>query len=207
ALGLPVIIVGGLRLSIFTPTESAVVAAFYAFFVGVFVYRELTPGKIYRALVSAAHTNGVVMFIVAAAFVSAWMITIADLPGELEGLLGSVSDHPMVLMAFMMLLTILIGTALDFTPMVLILTPIMLPVARSAGIDPVYFGVLFILCVSIGLLTPPVGNVINVVSSVSRRPFEEVATGVIPFLMAEIAVVILLILFPELLLTPLSWWY
>lgn len=207
ALGLPVIIVGGLRLSVFTPTESAVVAAFYALFVGVFIYRELTPRKIYRALVAAAHTNGVVMFIVAAAFVSAWMITIADLPGELETLLGAVSDHPMVLMAVMMLLTMLIGTALDFTPMVLILTPIMLPVARSAGIDPVYFGVVFILSVSIGLLTPPVGNVINVVSSVSRRPFEEVATGVIPFLLAEVAVVILLILFPNLLLVPLSWWY
>lgn len=207
ALMLPVIIVGGLRTGIFTPTESAVVAVFYALAVGAFVYRELTWTLLYECLVSAARTTAIVMFIVAAAFVSAWMITIANLPAQLGSLLQAFSDSPIVLMGIMMIITIIVGTALDFTPMVLILTPIMLPVAKQAGIDPVYFGVVFVMCIAIGLLTPPVGNVLNVVAGVSKIRFEKVVHGVLPFLLAEIGVVILLVLFPELLLTPLSWFF
>ena len=207
ALMMPVIIVGGLRFGIFTPTESAVVAVAYALFVGAFIYKELTWRMVYQCLVSASRTTAVVMFIVGAAFVSAWMITIANLPAQLGALLSNVSSHPVALMAIMMGITIVVGTALDFTPMVLILTPIMVPVAKAAGIDTVYFGVLFIMCVAIGLLTPPVGNVINVVASVSKLRFEEVVRGVWPFLLAEIFVVVLLVLFPELVLTPLAWLY
>ncbi|TEA80007.1 TRAP transporter large permease subunit [Allopusillimonas ginsengisoli] len=207
ALMMPVIIVGGLRFGIFTPTESAVVAVAYALFVGAYIYKELTLKSVYMCLVSASRTTAVVMFIVGAAFVSAWMITIANLPAQLGSLLGTISDQPMVLMALMMAITIVVGTALDFTPMVLILTPIMVPVAKAAGIDTVYFGVLFIMCVAIGLLTPPVGNVINVVASVSKLRFEKVVRGVGPFLLAEVFVVVLLVLFPELVLTPLEWLY
>src|SRR5699024_10920750 len=127
---------------------------------------------------SASRTTAVVMFIVGAAFISARMITIANLPAQLGALLGSVTEHPILLMGLMMLITIVVGTALDFTPMVLILTPIMVPVAQAAGIDTVYFGVLFIMCVAIGLLTPPVGNVLNVVASVSRLRFEHMVRGV-----------------------------
>lgn len=207
ALMLPIIIVGGLRTGIFTPTESAVVAVFYALAVGAFVYRELTWALLYECLVSAARTTAIVMFIVAAAFVSAWMITVANLPAQLGDLLKAFSDSPIVLMGIMMIITIIVGTALDFTPMVLILTPIMLPVAKQAGIDPVYFGVVFVMCIAIGLLTPPVGNVLNVVAGVSKLRFEKVVHGVLPFLLAEVGVVVLLVLFPELLLTPLAWFY
>lgn len=207
ALLLPIIIVAGLRFGVFTPTESAVVAVFYALLVGLLVYRELNLAAIYDCLVSAARTTAVVMFIVAAAFVSAWLITIANLPLQLAGLLSAVSDNPIVLMGIMMLLTIVIGMALDFTPMVLILTPIMLPVAKAVGIDPVYFGVTFVMCIAIGLLTPPVGNVLNVVAGVSRLKFETVVRGVLPFLAAEILVVALLVLFPDIVLVPLQWFY
>lgn len=207
ALFLPVLIVAGLRFGVFTPTESAVVAVFYSLAVGLFVYRELTLGLIYQCLVAAAKTTAVVMFIVAAAFVSAWMITIANLPLQLAALLSSVSDNPVVLMGLMMALTIIIGMALDFTPLVLILTPIMLPAAKAVGIDPVYFGITFVMCIAIGLLTPPVGNVLNVVAGISRLPFERVVRGVLPFLAAEIFVVALLVLFPEIVLTPLRWLY
>lgn len=207
ALMLPVIIVGGLRSGIFTPTEAAVVAVFYALIVGFFIYGDLTLKSLYGCLVSAARTTAIVMFIVAAAFVSAWLITIANLSGQIGLLLQAFINKPILLMAIMMLFTVIVGMALDFTPMVLILTPIMLPVATLAGIDPVYFGVLFIMCVAIGLLTPPVGNVLNVVAGVSRLRFEDVAIGVFPFLLAQIGVVILLILFPQLLLVPLTWLY
>jgi tripartite ATP-independent transporter DctM subunit len=205
ALLMPVIIVGGMKTGIFTPTESAVVAVFYALAVGTFVYRELTPRVIYGCLVAAAKTTAIIMFVVAAAFVSAWMITIANLPEQLGQLLAPFKGHPTLLMLVMMGMTVLIGMALDFTPMVLILTPIMLPVAKAAGIDPVYFGVVFIMAVAIGLITPPVGNVLNVVASVSRLRFTDVVRGIAPFMLTEVAVLIALILFPALVLVPLRW--
>jgi len=98
-----------------------------------------------------------------------------------------------------------VGTALDLTPTILIMTPVLMPIVRQAGIDPVYFGVLFIMNNCIGLLTPPVGVVLNVVSGVARVPLGRVITGVTPFLIAHLAVLLLLVLFPELVLTPLRW--
>lgn len=205
ALLLPIIIVGGMKAGVFTPTESAVVAVFYSLAVGVFVYRQLTLPVIYHCLVTAAKTTAIIMFVVAAAFVSAWMITVANLPEQLGQILEPLKDSPRLLMLVMMLIVVVIGMALDFTPMVLILTPIMLPVAKSAGIDPVYFGVVFIMAVAIGLITPPVGNVLNVVASVSKLRFADVVKGIGPFLAAEICILVTLSLFPELVLIPLKW--
>ncbi|PLC50733.1 L-dehydroascorbate transporter large permease subunit [Pollutimonas subterranea] len=205
ALLLPVIIVGGMRFGVFTPTEAAVVAVVYAIAVGVFIYRELTLVLLYQCLIDAAKTTSIVMLLVSAAFVSGWLITVANLPEQLGGLLQPFLEHPRLLVLVMIVIVMVVGMALDFTPMVLILTPIMLPVAQQAGVDPVYFGVLFIMAVSIGLITPPVGNVLNVVASVSKAEFTGVARGVLPFLLAEITVLLLLIAFPNLVLVPLSW--
>lgn len=205
ALVLPVIIVGGLKGGIFTPTEAGVVAAFYALVVGAFVYRELTPAKIYHALLSTAKTTAVVMFLVAAAFVSAYLITVADIPGQLKVIFAPFMDSPKLLMAVMMLVVVLVGTALDFIPSVLILTPVMLPICKEAGIDPVYFGVLFIMNNAIGMITPPVGVVLNVAAGVGKVSMGEVIRGVWPFMLAETAVLFLLVLFPELVLVPMQW--
>lgn len=205
ALLLPVIIVGGMRFGVFTPTEAAVVAVVYAIAVGVLIYRELTLTLLYQCLIDAAKTTSIVMLLVSAAFVSGWLITVANLPEQLGGLLQPFLEHPRLLVLVMIGIVVVVGMALDFTPMVLILTPIMLPVAQQAGVDPVYFGVLFIMAVSIGLITPPVGNVLNVVASVSKAEFTGVARGVLPFLFAEMTVMLLLIAFPDLVLAPLSW--
>ena len=205
ALVLPIIIVGGLKGGIFTPTEAGVVAAFYALLVGAFIYRELTPAKIYHALLNTAKTTAVVMFLVAAAFVSAYLITIADIPGQLKVIFAPFMDSPKLLMAVMMLVVVLVGTALDFIPSVLILTPVMLPICKEAGIDPVYFGVLFIMNNAIGMITPPVGVVLNVAAGVGKVSLEEVIRGVWPFMLAETAVLFLLVLFPELVLVPMQW--
>lgn len=207
ALVLPVIIVGGLKGGVFTPTEAGVVAAFYALLVGAFVYRELTPAKIYHALLTTAKTTAVVMFLVAAAFVSAYLITVADIPSQLKTLFAPFMDSPKLLMAVMMLVVVLVGTALDFIPTVLILTPVMLPICREAGIDPVYFGVLFIMNNAIGMITPPVGVVLNVAAGVGKVGMEEVIRGVWPFMWAEIMVLFLLVLFPELVLVPMQWFH
>jgi TRAP-type C4-dicarboxylate transport system permease large subunit len=108
-------------------------------------------------------------------------------------------------MVMLMLLVLVVGTALDFAPTVLILTPVLMPLVREAGIDPVYFGVLFIINNAIGLLTPPVGTVLNVVCGVGRIPMHEVIKGVMPFLLSQVVVMGFLIAFPQLVLTPLKW--
>ena len=205
ALFMPVIVLGGIRFGIFTPTEAAVVAAVYALFVGMVVYRELKPRDLYGVFLTAAKTTSVVMFLVAAALVSAWLITSANIPGEIGDMIQPLIDRPKLLLAAIMVLVLVVGTALDLAPTILILTPVLMPIIREAGIDPVYFGVLFVMNNCIGLLTPPVGIVLNVVSGVARVPLGQVIGGVMPFLLAQTAVLFLLILFPELVLVPLHW--
>jgi tripartite ATP-independent transporter DctM subunit len=205
ALLLPLIIVGGLRGGVFTPTEAAVVAAFYALFVGVVVYRELKVTQLYDILVASAKTTSVVMFLAAAAMVSAWLITVANIPVMLTDMLGPLVENPLLLLIVINVLVLLIGTAMDLTPTILILTPVLMPVIEKAGIDPIYFGVLFILNNCIGLLTPPVGTVLNVACGVGKIGMEDIMKGVWPFLLVEIAILILLILFPSLVTVPLDW--
>ena len=205
ALVMPVIILGGIRFGVFTPTEAAVIAAVYALFVGMFVYRELKISHLYGVLLNAARTTSVVLFLVAAALVTSWLITRANIPAEITRFLAPVLDSPKLLMLVIVLLVLLVGTVLDLAPTILILVPVLMPVVRAAGIDPVYFGVLFVMATSVGLLTPPVGVVLNVVSGVARVPLGKVIWGVLPFLAAQVCVLMLLIAFPELVLVPLQW--
>ncbi len=202
ALVMPLIIIGGLRTGVFTPTEAAVVAAAYALFVAVVVYREITPAALYRAFANAAMTSAVVMFMVAATAVSAWLISVADLPGEVVRFLNPLIDQPVLLMFVMMSVLMVIGMPLDMTPTILILAPVLMPLVTKAGIDPVYFGVLFIMNCCIGLITPPVGSVLNVVSGIARIPMGQVMRGIWPFLFAESVVLFLLVLFPSLVTVP-----
>ncbi|MBX3657465.1 MAG: TRAP transporter large permease subunit [Ramlibacter sp.] len=206
ALALPVVILGGMKAGIFTPTEAAVVAAVYSFSVGMFVYRELKWSSLYGLILAAGKTTAVVMFLVAAAMVSAWLITVANIPTEVAALLAPFSGSKTMLMFVMMVIIVVVGTALDFTPTVLILTPVLMPVVLQAGIDPVYFGVLFIINNAIGLITPPVGTVLNVVCGVARITMDDAFKGVMPFFIAELAVLFLLVFFPDLVLVPLKWW-
>ena len=205
ALLLPVIIIGGFRSGIFTPTEAGVVAAAYAIFIGTIIYRELSFKDLFEVFFSAAETTAIVMLLVAAAAVSAWLITIADFPAQIVGLLEPMIDSPILLMAMIMLVVMAIGMVMDLTPTVLILAPVLMPVVIAADINPVYFGVMFILNCSIGLITPPVGNVLNVIAGVSRMPFDRCAMGVLPYLAAMLALLALLVVFPGLIITPLGW--
>ena len=150
----------------FTPTEAAVVAAFYALMVALFIHREMRVPEIYGVLLRAAKTTSIVMFLCAGAQVASYMITLADLPNVLTAWLGPLVESPRLLMAVMMIVLVMIGTALDLTPTILIFAPVMLPIAVKAGIDPVYFGLMFVLNGAIGLITPPVGTVLNVVAGV-----------------------------------------
>lgn len=207
ALLLPVIILVGLRMGVFTPTEAAVVAAMYAIFVATVVYRELSLRQLYGVFVNAAKTSAIVMFLIAAAMVTAWLITVADLPAKVVGLLEPFLGNPLLLMMAIMLLVMAVGTAMDMTPTILILTPILMPVVNAAGIDPVYFGVMFIINNSIGLITPPVGVVLNVVAGVGKMRMDDVTRGVLPFMLAEFAVMFLMVLFPGLVTGPARWFH
>ncbi|GAA0746971.1 TRAP transporter large permease subunit [Ideonella azotifigens] len=205
ALVLPVIVVAGLKLGVFTPTEAAVVAAVYALFVATLVYREMSLRQLREVFVSAAKTTAVIMFLVAAAMVSAWLITVADIPSKMISLLQPFMGNQTLLMIAIMALVMAVGTAMDMTPTILIMTPVLMPVVKAAGIDPVYFGVLFIINNAIGLITPPVGTVLNVVAGVGRMKMDEVTRGVLPFMAAQFAMMFLMVFFPWLVTGPAKW--
>ncbi len=205
AMLMPIIIIGGMKSGFFTPTEAAVVAAVYALVIAFFVHREMTLRQFHGVLVRAAKTTAIVMFLCAGAQVASYMVTLADLPATLTAWLGPLVDSPRILMAVMMVVLVLIGTALDLTPTILIFAPVMLPIAQKAGIDPVYFGLMFVLNGAIGLITPPVGTVLNVVAGVGRLQMHDVIKGVNPFLITYVAILTLFTIFPQFVIWPVIW--
>ena len=205
ALLLPVIIIVGLRGGVFTATEAGVIAVVYALLIGVFVYHELTLKDMFKALTNAAKTSSVVMFLAAAAQVAGYIMTIARMPQLITALLDGLVDRPLLLNFTLMVVVLLVGTAMDVVPTILILTPIFLPLLKAAGIDPVYFGIIFTLVNVLGLLTPPVGPVLNVACAAGRVRMEEILMPVMPYFTAQCILLLVMTLIPETILTPLKW--
>jgi tripartite ATP-independent transporter DctM subunit len=205
ALGLPGIIVFGLKFGVFTPTEAAMVAAVYALFVAMFIYSELKLKDLFGILMQAAVTTSVIMFLVATALVSGWLITVSDIAKSVVALVEPFMGNQTLLLIAIMVLVMIVGTALDLGPTVLILTPILMPIIKAANIDPVFFGVLFIINNAIGLITPPVGTVLNVVAGVGKISMEDVTKGIGPFLLAETIILFLMVLFPQLVTGPANY--
>ncbi len=205
ALVMPAGIIGGLKFGIFTPTEAGVVACVYAFVIGAFVYKELPLRQLHPILVASAKSTAVIVFLIATALISAWLITLSELPSQVEAMLSPFMDNKILMMAVIMVIVVIVGTALDFAPTLMILTPVLMPVIKQAGIDPVYFGVLFIMNNAIGLITPPVGIVLNVMCRVANISMGDLMKGLWPFLWAELIVLFLLVLFPDLVMVPLDW--
>ncbi len=137
--------------------------------------------------------------------VSSWLIAIANIPASITGWLSAYMDSPLLLMIAINILVFVVGTAMDLTPTVLILTPVLMPIVLKAGIDPVYFGVIFILNNAIGLLTPPVGTVLNAACGAGKVLMDDLMKDIMPFLIIETVVLILMILFPQLVLVPMRW--
>ncbi|APP08094.1 TRAP transporter large permease [Vibrio harveyi] len=203
ALLLPVIIIVGLRGGIFTPTEAGVVAAIYATIVSI-GYKELKISEMMGIFVSTTKTTGIVMFIASAAMVSGYAITVAQIPQELVGILNDVSSNPMVILAIIMAFLLIVGCVMDLVPAILIFAPVLLPVVTSYGIDPVYFGVLMVINLSIGLITPPIGTVLYVGSSISKITIGQLAKGIAPFLLVHVIIMFLLVLVPEIITLPIE---
>lgn len=205
ALLLPLVIIGGLKAGFFTPTEAAVIAAVYSLVIGLFVYGEMQWSDLYRLILSAAKTTSVIMFLVAAASVSAWLLTAANIPAQMVQILQPFMHNQTLLLFVLMGIVLVVGTALDFGPTILILVPVLMPVLKQAGIDPVYFGVIFMINNAIGLLTPPVGTVLNVVCGVGRMSMHNLMRGIWPFLLAQTVLLFLMVIFPEIVTVPMRW--
>jgi TRAP-type transport system large permease protein len=128
---------------------------------------------------------------------------VAQLPQQLAELLGPLVDHPRLLMLVIMIIVLLVGMVMDLSPTILILVPLFMPIVKLAGIDPVYFGLMFVINTSIGLITPPVGTVLNVVCGVGRKPMSAVVSGTLPFVIAYLVLLALFIAFPALIIVPM----
>lgn len=202
ALMLPIIIIGGIRSGIFTPTEAAVVAAVYAIVISAVIYRSMSLRLLAEVMIASSRATAMVMLLVGAAMVAAWLITVAQLPQQLASGLEPLVSQPRLLMLVIMLIVLAVGMVMDLAPTILILVPLLMPLVHAAGIDPIYFGLMFVLNCSIGLLTPPVGTVLNVICGVGRVKMSDAARGAAPFIGAYVVLLGLFILFPQLITVP-----
>lgn len=198
ALLMPVIIIGGIVGGIFTATESAAVAVVYAMLVGFFITRKLTWELVYRAMLQTALVSSAALLIVAMASLFAWVLTILQVPQTIGGWIGTVTTSPLVVMFIVAIFVLVVGCFVDVLPAVIILVPVLAPLTVQFGIDPLHFAMAIVLNLTIGLITPPVGGVLFIMTSVSRLKFESIARAIMPLVAAEIAVLVLIILFPAL---------
>ncbi|WP_417248271.1 TRAP transporter large permease [Celeribacter sp.] len=194
----PIIIVGGILSGAFTPTEAAIAAVVYAMFLGVFVYRTLNLKRIMRVSLETVETTASIMMIVAASAIFGWILTANQVAQKFAGTLLRITDSPTAIILVIMLIVLIVGCFMETIAAITILTPVLLPVAISIGIDPVHFGIILILNLMIGLLTPPVGLVLYVLSKVADVPFERCVVATAPFLVPLITVLLLLTFIPQL---------
>lgn len=205
AFMMPVLLLGGIRFGIFTPTEGGAFAAIYAILVCVLYYRELSFRDLLRVSARAARTTSVVMLIVATATAVGWFITIAQIPNQMTALFSPLIDSPILLLISINIFLFLIGMVMDLTPNILIFAPVFYPLIQQAGIDPYYFGLLFVLNLGIGVITPPVGTVLYVVCGIGHIKFADLVVKLIPFVLVETIMLFLLLFFPKLSLVPMNW--
>ena len=205
AILMPVLLLGGIRFGVFTPTEGGAFAAIYAIVVCVLYYRELSFRELLRVSARAATTTSVVMLIVATATAVGWFITIAQIPNQMTALFSPLIDSPVLLLLCINVFLFLIGMVMDLTPNILIFAPVFYPLITQAGIDPYYFGLLFILNLGIGVITPPVGTVLYVVCGIGNIKITQLIRNLVPFILVEVVMLFLLLFFPKLSLIPLDW--
>ena len=191
------IILFGVLSGIFTATESAVIAVFWSVIVSVFVYRSLSFSAFVQAATAAAKTTGMVMLVIGAAAAFGWVLAVNEVPVKLAGLLGGLTDSPLLLFLLVNLLLLLLGAAMDMAPLIMILTPILLPIVEKAGMDPTQFGVMLILNLGIGLITPPVGSVLFVGCGIGKVSMESVVKSLPPFYLALLMALILITFIPS----------
>ncbi|MFO7706958.1 MAG: TRAP transporter large permease [Desulfobacterales bacterium] len=196
AMLLPFIIMFGILAGIFTPTEAAAVAVAYALIVGLFITRGLNWKEILPVFVRAGVMTSSVLLIVSMASIFSWLLTILQIPQTLANQIANITTHPTLVIILVAILVFICGMVIDTLPALIILVPVLGPLVDKFGLDPLQFAMAVVLNLSIGLVTPPVGPVLFVISTVGRIRFEEVAKAVMPLLLAEIVVLAAVIAFP-----------
>ena len=205
AFMMPVLLLGGIRFGIFTPTEGGAFAAVYALIVCLVYYREIGLRKVLEVSAASARTTAAVMMIVATATAIGYFITLADIPQQIISVFEPFKDSPTTLLLMINVFLFLIGMVMDLTPNVLIFAPVFYPLILDAGIDPYHFGLIFILNLGIGVITPPVGTVLYVVCGIGNIKLPALVKNLLPFIVVEFFMLIMITIFPKLSLIPMNW--
>ena len=192
----PVIIVGGILTGAFTPTEAAISASVYALILGVFVYRTLTPKRLFNVSMDTIETSAIILFIVAAASIFAWILTSNRVTEQFADILMGMTQNPLLILLMLNVVLFIVGCFMETVAAITILVPVLLPIAEGVGVDPVHFGVIMVLNLMIGLLTPPVGMVLYVLSRVAGISFERCSAATLPFLFPLLVVLALITFVP-----------
>lgn len=193
----PVIILGGIYSGVFTVTEASVVAVIYALFVGVFVYRQIRIPDFLDAVSYAVRLTGVVLFVLVSGRLIGRVLTIFQVPQDFSAFMVATFSDPTMLILLIILLLIFVGMWMETLTQIIILTPLLLPVAMSAGIHPIQFGIMFVIACEIGYSTPPLGVNLFVASEIGECSVEQVSRASVPFILAEIAVLLLVSFVPQ----------
>jgi tripartite ATP-independent transporter DctM subunit len=200
ALMTPAIIIGGMTFGWFTPTEAAIAACAWALILGTFLYRSLSLKQFYKITLDTIETTAAVLLIVGAASLFGWVLTTTQVTEQVTRTLLAVSDNPLVILLMINIILLVVGCFMETIAAISILVPVLMPVVLKAGIDPVQFGVIMVLNLMIGLLTPPVGMVLFVLARVAKIPFDRTVRAVSPFLVPLLIVLALITIFPQLTL-------
>ena len=196
----PVIILGGIYAGIFTPTEAAAVAALYAFVCGSFIYRELPPKKLIKAIGTSCSTTATTMVILGCATAFTKVITIEQIPNMVTEMMMNVTSNKVILLLLINLLLLIVGCFMDTTPAILVLAPILLPVAKAIGLDPIHFGLIMVTNLAIGFITPPLGINLFVASRISNSPMEVILKGIVPFIFIMLGCLMLITFVPQIVM-------
>jgi len=200
AILMPGIILGGILFGIVTPTEAAAIAVFYALFIGVVIYRALTFKDIVEMLIRTSRITGIVFLIIASASILSWWMTFMQIPQKIAAFFLYLSSNPKVIIALILSLLLAVGMFMDINAALIILAPVLGPLTKTIGMDPVHAGIMIVLALNISLMTPPVGACLFVMSSVTGERIEKISVSLIPFLVVEVAILFLVAFWDDLTL-------
>jgi tripartite ATP-independent transporter DctM subunit len=203
----PVILIGGMRIGAFTPTEAAIAAVVYALFLGTFVYRTLSFRALAKVSVETVEITSVVLLIVAGSEIFGWLITTTKIADQIVGMVLAITERPWLILLLVNVFLLLVGLAMEPVPCILILTPILLPLMEKIGVDPIQFGVIMVLNLCIGLLTPPVGIIVFILGRIAGITFEQATKAVLPFLVPLLLTLGLVTYWPDMVLFLPTLWY
>lgn len=195
----PVIIIGGIYSGLFSPTESGAVASVYAIILGLFIYKSITGRDLVKVIRESVEFTGILMLIMAFSAVYGWLLVNVKIPQMVAAELTKISSDPLVILFLINGFFILVGCFMSVLVAVNILTPILVPVVKSLGVDPIHFGVLMVISLSMGVCTPPFGNVLFVLAAITKQSFQEVTRSVLPYLIPILIIIVLAIFFPQII--------